>query len=539
MSAMNQSLMGCKFLSATLLFAAFAWAQPAFPTRPPLAGDGVEASSPSPQAVRNAVREYRQQHELEIVRGYAELLSLPNVASDTVNIHANAERIKALLEVRGFQTRLLAVLGSPAVVFGELSAPGARHTILWYAHYDGQPVDPSQWASAPWAPTLRDGLTTEPAKTIALDSLHAPLNPEWRLYARAASDDKAPICALLTALDALRANQIPLAVNLKVFFEGEEEAGSPHLEAILRQNADLLKGDVWLLSDGPVHQTRRMQVYFGARGATDLEMTVYGPARALHDGHYGNWAPNPAALLANLLASMRDANSHILIPGYYDEVRPLSAAEREALAEVPDVDAQLKQELGLAWTESKGQSLAAAIAQPALNIRGLEAGHVESKAQNAIATEAKASLDFRLVPDQKPDKIRERVEQFIQKQGFTIVHQTPDMEARRAHPMTIKLAWGTGGYPAERIAIDDPAVRPIIASIEQTLGAPVVKMPMLGGSIPMYLFPQLLKTPVVGIPIVNHDNNQHAANENLRLQNLWDGIEIFAGILTGAERNWR
>jgi acetylornithine deacetylase/succinyl-diaminopimelate desuccinylase-like protein len=206
---------------------------------------------------------------------------------------------------------------------------------------------------------------------------------------------------------------------------------------------------------------------------------------------------------------------------------------------MPDVDAQLKQELGLAWTESKGQSLAAAIAQPALNIRGLEAGHVESKAQNAITTEAKASLDFRLVPDQKPDKVRELVEQFIQKQGFTIVHQTPDLEARRAHPMTIKLTWGTGGYLAERIAIDDPAVRPIIASIEQTLSAPIVKMPMLGGSIPMYLFPQVLKTPVVGIPIVNHDNNQHAANENLRLQNLWDGIEIFAGILTGAEKNWR
>jgi len=551
MSAMNKRLMSCKVLSATLLFVASAWAQPS--GSPATASrDGAEApgsrtsrdwvegpSSPSPQAVRNAVREYRQQHELEIVRGYAELLSLPNVASDTVNIHANADRISALLQTRGLRTRLLEVPGSPPVVFGELSAPGAKHTILWYAHYDGQPVDPSQWASGPWAPTLRDGLTIDPAKAIALDSVHAPLNPEWRLYARAASDDKAPICALLTALDALRANQIPLAVNLKVFFEGEEEAGSPHLEAILRQNAALLKGDVWLLSDGPVHQSRRMQVYFGARGVTDLEMTVYGPARVLHDGHYGNWAPNPASLLVNLLASMRDANSHILIPGYYDDVRPLTTAERGALAQMPDVDAQLKQELGLAWTESKGQPLAAAIAEPSLNIRGLEAGHVESKAQNAIATEAKASLDFRLVPDQKPEKIRELVEQFIQKQGFTIVHQTPDLETRRAHPMTIKLTWGTGGYPAERIAIDDPAVRPVIASIEQTLGTPLVKMPMLGGSIPMYLFPQLLKTPVVGIPIVNHDNNQHGANENLRLQNLWDGIEIFAGILTGAERNWR
>jgi acetylornithine deacetylase/succinyl-diaminopimelate desuccinylase-like protein len=524
MSAMSQRHTGYKLLLAAFFFATSAWAQAPLPA--------------SLQAIRSGVREYRQQHEAEIVRGYAELLALPNVASDTANIRANAERIKALLETRGFQTQLLAVPGSPPVVFGELSTPGARHTILWYAHYDGQPVDPSQWASGPWSPVLRDGLTTDQAKSIALDSLRGPINPEWRIYARAASDDKAPICALLTALDALRANKTPLAVNLKVFFEGEEEAGSPHLEAIMRQNAQLLKGDVWLLSDGPVHQTRSMQVYFGARGINDLEMTVYGPTRVLHDGHYGNWAPNPAALLANLLASMRDSNSHILVPGYYDDVRPLSAAEREALRQMPDVDAQLKQELGLAWTESNGQPLAAAIVQPSLNIRGLEAGHVESKAQNAISTDAKASIDLRLVPDQKPEKVRDQIEQFIQKQGFYIVRQTPDLETRRAHAKIIKLTWGAG-YPAERTSVDDPAVQPIIKSIEQTLGAPVIKMPMLGGSVPMYLFADLLKTPVVGVPIVNHDNNQHGANENLRLQNLWDGIEIFAGILTGAERNWR
>jgi acetylornithine deacetylase/succinyl-diaminopimelate desuccinylase-like protein len=498
---------------------------------------GVAGAQPSPQAVRDQVRQYRQQHEVEIVRAYAQLLSIPNVASDTANIRANADFISTALEKRGFKTRLLSAGAGSPVVYGELLSPGARHTILWYAHYDGQPVDKSQWALDPWSPVLRDGLTTDPGKTIALDSLHAPLNPEWRIYARAASDDKAPIQALLTALDALSAAKLPIGVNLKVFFEGEEEAGSRHLEAIMRQNTDLLKGDLWLLSDGPVHQTRRMQLYFGARGVADLEMTVYGPSRPLHDGHYGNWAPNPAALLVDLLASMRDGDSHILIPGYYDDVRPLSPSERQAIAQIPDVDTQLKQELGLAWTESKGQPVAMAITQPALNIRGLEAGHVESKAQNAISTEAKASLDLRLVPDQKPDKVQALVEEFIRRQSFYIVHQTPDLETRRAHAKIIKLNWGSG-YAAARTSMDDPAVLPVITAIEQTLGTPLVKMPMLGGSVPMYLFPDLLKTPVVGLPIVNHDNNQHAANENLRLQNLWDGIEIFAGILTGTEKNW-
>jgi acetylornithine deacetylase/succinyl-diaminopimelate desuccinylase-like protein len=495
------------------------------------------ALQPTAQTVRATVREYRRQHEAEIVRAYAQLLSLPNVAGDTANIQANAGRIASLLQARGFQTRLLAVPGSSPAVYGELLSPGARHTILWYAHYDGQPVDKSQWAGDPWTPVLREGPVD--SKSIPLDSLNGPLNPEWRIYARSASDDKAPIQALLIALDALHSAGLPLSVNLKVFFEGEEEAGSQHLEAIMRQNAELLHGDIWLLSDGPVNQTRRMQLYFGARGVIDLEMTVYGPTRVLHDGHYGNWAPNPAAVLAGLLASMRDANSHVMIPGFYEGVRPLSAAERAALAQVPDVDAQLKQELGLAWTESPGEPLAAAIAQPSLNVRGLEAGHVEGKAQNAIAAEAKASIDFRLVPDQKPEKIRAVVEQFIQQQGFYIVRQAPDLETRRAHARIIRLAWGAGGYPAERISVDDPAVRPIVATIEQTLGAPLVKMPMLGGSVPMYLFPDLLHTPVVGLPIVNHDNNQHGANENLRLQNLWDGIEVFAGILAGAEADWK
>jgi acetylornithine deacetylase/succinyl-diaminopimelate desuccinylase-like protein len=511
-----------------------------------LAAPFAFAQEYSAQAVRNAVREYRQQHEVEIVRSYAQLLSLPNVASDTANIKRNADAISKLLEQRGFHTQALNVAGAPPVVYGELVSPGAKHTLLLYAHYDGQPVDKTQWASDPWQPVLRDGPVD--GKTIPLESLNAPLNPEWRIYARAASDDKAPIQALLTAVDALRAKKIPIGVNLKVFFEGEEEAGSPHLAEIFRQNADLLKGDIWVLSDGPVNQTRRMQLFFGARGVTDLELTVYGPARVLHDGHYGNWAPNPAAVLVDLLAHMRDPNSRILIPGFYDDVRALTAAERQAIAQSPDVDGQLKQELGLAWTESSGAPLALAITQPALNIRGIEAGHVEDKAQNAISTTAKASIDLRLVPNQTPERVHQLVEQFITQQGFYIVRETPDIETRRQHARVIKVSWGPG-YKAARTAMDDPAVQPVVSAMEKTLGeqttgeqtkgAPVIKMPLLGGSVPMYLFTDVLKTPVVGLPIVNHDNNQHGANENLRLQNLWDGIEVFAGILAGTERNWK
>jgi acetylornithine deacetylase/succinyl-diaminopimelate desuccinylase-like protein len=498
----------------------------------------AQASERSPDAVRKAVREYRQANEAQIVRDYAKLLAIPNIASDTENIRRNAGFIIDLLKQRGFTARTLEVPGAPPAVYGELKSPGAKHTLLWYVHYDGQPVDKAQWAVDPWQPVLREGAADSTA--VPLDALKAAgaVKPEWRIYARSASDDKAPIEALLTAIDALRANKIPISVSLKVFFEGEEEAGSPHLEQIFRENQELLKGDLWLLSDGPVHQSRKMQVFFGARGVTDLELTVYGPARVLHDGHYGNWAPNPAAVLVDLLAHMRDASSHILIPGFYDDVRLLTPAEREAIAQIPDVDGQLKQELGLNWTESNGAPLPLAITQPSLNIRGIEAGHVEAKAQNAISPLAKASIDFRLVPNQTPEHVHELVERFITHQGFYIVHQEPDLETRRQHAKVIKVSWGAG-YKAARVGLDDPAVLPIVRSIEQTLEGTVIKMPLLGGSVPMYLFNDVLKTPVIGLPIANHDNNQHGPNENLRLQNLWDGIEVFAGILSGAERNWK
>src|SRR5438270_3815785 len=167
----------------------------------------------SPEAVRNLVREYRQMNEAGIVRDYAKLLALPNVASDTQNIRANAAYIMDQLEQRGFNVLALNLPGAPPAVYGELDSAGARHTLLWYAHYDGQPVDKTQWASDPWQPVLRDAPDGKP---IPLDSLKPPLNPEWRIYARSASDDKAPIQALLTAIDALKAANVPRSVNVKV-----------------------------------------------------------------------------------------------------------------------------------------------------------------------------------------------------------------------------------------------------------------------------------------------------------------------------------
>jgi acetylornithine deacetylase/succinyl-diaminopimelate desuccinylase-like protein len=491
----------------------------------------LAAGDPGAGAVRDRVRSYRAAHETEILEELAGLLSIPNVASDVANIERNAEAIVAALKRRGVATELLRVAGAPPAIYGELSVPGASRTAILYAHYDGQPVVASQWAGDPWRPVWRDRALEEGGREIPPASLRPPLDPEWRIYARSASDDKAPIVALLAALDALRAAAIPLSVNLKFFLEGEEEAGSPHLERLLEGNAGKLKADVWLLFDGPVHQTRRMQVYFGARGVVGVEITAYGAARRLHSGHYGNWTPNPAAELANLISGMRDTEGRILIPGFSDDVRALTDTERRALAAAPDVDAMLRAQLGLARTEGKGENLLQTLMRPALNVRGFSGGDVGSRATNSIPTEATASIDFRLVPDQTPEKVRLRVEEHLHRQGYAIVRETPDLETRRKTARLLRVVWDAG-YPAARTSMDLPVSRAVARVIEESSGGPIVQLPTLGGSVPMYLFVDKLATPVVGIPIVNHDNNQHAANENLRVRNLWDGIETCAALLS-------
>ncbi len=490
-------------------------------------GAGPAMAAPTAKEIRNAVRSYREQHEPAIVGEFAQLLAIPNHAADSVNIRKNAEHIAGLLRARQVETRLLEHEGAPPVIFGKIDVPGATKTVTFYVHYDGQPTRQSGWTVGPFEPTLRkpDG------STIDLRALPKRLDPESRLFARSASDDKAPVIGILTALDALRASGWKPTVNLRFFFEGEEEAGSPHLAALLKAYEKDLKTDLWIVCDGPVHQDGKKLVDFGVRGTTSVELTVYGPNRGLHSGHYGNWAPNPIVMLTHLLDSMRDTQARILIPGFYDDVRAPTQTELQAARAMPDYDAQIKRELGLSRTENEPASLQTQLLLPALNVRGIAGGNVGDAASNTIVSEATASIDFRLVPDQTPEGVRRRVEQHVEKQGYFIVRKPPDQATRLSHKQIAMLAWDNeGSYPAQRTPIDNPLGQQVVRVVEQMAGAPIVVAPTLGGSAPEYLLQGPSNTPVVGVPIANYDNNQHAANENLRLQNLWDAIEIFAGL---------
>ncbi len=482
-------------------------------------------------ATRDAVAEYVTGHQRQILDEYIDLLAIPNVASDDANIQRNADHIVSMLEQRGITARLLTLEGSPPVVFGELLQSGASTTVIVYVHYDGQPVQRENWFSEPWEPILRTSTYEQGGKVVDMNAVGNEFDPEWRLYARSTGDDKAPIIGLMSAIDALTAADISRSVNLKFFFDGEEEAGSPHLGDMIDRYKDLLDADLWLFCDGPVHQTRRNLLAFGVRGITGFEVTLYGPSRQLHSGHYGNWAPNPITRLAHLIASMRDMNGKVLIDGFYDDVVPPTASELEAIAAAPGVDTLLKEELGLVTTESDGLRVELAILRPALNLKGINAGGIGDQARNAIADEATATFGVRMVPDQTPAGLQPVIENHIRSQGYTIIREEPESGNAVGRETIAKVEWEEFGYPSVRFSMDDPRAQALTELLDEVADEPLVKLPTFGGSLPLYVFRERLDAPIVLFPIANHDNNQHAANENIRLANLWTAIELYAVII--------
>ncbi|HEX8335687.1 MAG TPA: M20/M25/M40 family metallo-hydrolase, partial [Pyrinomonadaceae bacterium] len=461
----------------------------------------------------NPVRDYRRANEHRILREFVELLSIPNVASDSEGIRRNAARLLGMMRARGLKPRLLeaATPNTPPAVYGEWTTPGATATVVFYAHYDGQPTDPRKWTGTqPWEPALRTAPFEKGGTLLPMPAEGQAINPEWRLYARSSSDDKAGVMSILTAFDALRAANVRPTVNLKFFFEGEEEAGSPHLVEILSKHRELLAADAWVICDGPVHQSGRKQVVFGVRGDTNVEVTVYGPRRPLHSGHYGNWAPNPAIALARLLASMKDERGRVTIKGWYDDVQPLGEAERRALAEAPAYDEELKKELGINRPEGAGRSLLELINEPSLNVNGLASAETGALARNVIPATAVAALDLRLVLGNDHRRQVERLVAHIRAQGFYVTDREPTDEERLAHPLVAKVIQEPGGYNAERTRMDLPVSRAAVAAVQSTSREKIVLMPTLGGSLPLSLIRETLGAPTLTVPVANYDNNQHA-----------------------------
>ncbi|MEE4190408.1 MAG: M20/M25/M40 family metallo-hydrolase [Halieaceae bacterium] len=479
-------------------------------------------------ATREAIDDYRSGKEAKIVSDFVDLLAIPNVAVDLADMERNAEHIIGLLESRGFSARTLREGGAP-YIYAELPTPGATETVLIYAHFDGQPVQEENWTYPPFSPTLLDGPLPD-GKPVAIDKVNGSFEPEWRLYGRSAGDDKMPVIALIHTLDALKAAGIDRSVNIKLFLDGEEEMGSPTVAEVIDKHGKLLQADVLLFCDGPMHQSRRTQIVFGVRGSTTVDITTYGATRPLHSGHYGNWSPNPIMQMAYLLTSMRDESGRILVKGYYDNVTPLSELEMEAIEGMPDVTETLKDELSVNAPEGDGARLEELIALPALNMRGFVAGGVGKKGRNIVLSTATASIDLRLVPEQTPESTRKLLEDHVRAQGFHVVYEEPSAEILRAHPKVAKMEWKDSGYPALRTRLDDPMAKRLTGLMRE-ISPELIVTPTMGGSLPLHEFGSRLSAPIIILPLANHDNNQHAENENIRLQNLWDAMAIYGAVL--------
>ncbi len=495
----------------------------------------VQAQSP---AIRGKVDGWRRTHEREILDEAFALLSIPNVASDTANIRRNVEFLTAAFAKRGVAMRpLRAPTGGSPALFGEFKAPGATRTVVFYAHYDGQPVAGGGWSGEPFTPELRRFQNSVATDAVALPAKGDTIDPAVRIRARSASDDKGPIVAMLAALDALKATGTAPTVNVKFFLEGEEEAGSEHLGDLLKAHKDALSADAWLFFDGPVHISGTPQLVLGVRGVMGVNVTFYGPNRALHSGHYGNWAPNPGVAAAHFIAGVRSLDGRITMAGFYDDVPAISANDRALAKALSVTDDSLRASLGLTRTEANNAALGERIMMPALNIRGIRTGEVGSGAANAVPTSASVSLDFRLVPDQQPRRICDVLTRHLRSIGYTVTTDA-NAAARSADRAHLAYVDCEGGYTSVRVASDLPVVRAVRTLMTRAYGREPFVMPMLGGSLPLFHFVEQLNATVITVPTVNADNSQHAPNENLRIGNLWDGIGVMAELMAGLGATW-
>jgi acetylornithine deacetylase/succinyl-diaminopimelate desuccinylase-like protein len=476
-----------------------------------------------------AVRVYHERNQARILSELRELLAIPNVAADSVNIRRNATALVGMLQRRGVLAQLLET-GGPPLVYGEVGDT-SRPAVLFYCHYDGQPVDRARWATRdPWRPTLfTTALEAGGREIVSWPAGDERAAPDWRVYSRSASDDKAPIVALLQVLDAWRAAGVEPPNRIKFLFEGDEEAGSSFIAAAVRQHRELLAADLVVMADGPIHPSNRPTAVFGLRGVVSVTLTVYGPVRPLHSGHYGNWAPNPAMRLAQLLASMKGPSGDVLVEGWEDDVLPLGPAERAAIAAYPHDDREQRLQFQLGETDGGGRTRLELITHPSLNIRGMRSLFTGADARTLVPDVAVAEIDLRLVAGNEPARQVAKLVRHIERQGYRVVLADPDSATRVNTPRLVKVE-PAAGYAAARTALDHPAARAVVEALGRAgLGDPVV-MPTLGGSAPGYVFTEILRAPLVLIPTVNHDNNQHAENENLRLGNLFLGMEILAAV---------
>ncbi len=462
---------------------------------------------------------------------FRELLSIPNDAHyPEEHLRPNVDFMRSTLESRSFGVSELETAGFP-LLLAERRVRGAERTVLIYLQIDGQPVDPSRWEQEDaWTPVLKEA-SGDGWEEIEWSRLsETAIDPDWRIFARSASDAKGPVGMFLTALDIMEEEGFEQLFDLKIIMDFEEELGSPDLPDAVERHRDALEADALIIFDGPLHYSNRPSLTFGARGIATIELVVFGPRAPQHSGHFGNWAPNPALRLAELLASMKDEAGRVTIPGYYDGVE-LDEETRAILAGIPDDESELMRRIGIAEPDGVGATYQEAIQYPSLNVRGMASGWVGDQVRTIVPDRAVAEIDVRLTPESDPEGLIGLIRDHVESQGYHLVDGEPSEDERRRHSHLASFTYEVS-YEAFRTPFESPVGRWLTAALERAFGETPVRKRMSGGSIPISPFVTTLGIPAVLVPTVNADNNQHSPNENLRVGNYIDGIRTYLAVLT-------
>jgi acetylornithine deacetylase/succinyl-diaminopimelate desuccinylase-like protein len=421
-------------------------------------------------------------------------LRMPSISAHGIGIAEVAAFLVEQLGQLGMEARTIPTAGWPMVYARRIERPDAL-TVLLYGHYDVQPPDPlDRWVSPPFEPTIRDG----------------------RLYARGAGDNKGQHFAQILALESLLHCRGALPCNVIVLLEGEEEVGSPHIADFVREHRELLPVDLVITADGPVHDSGRATLEFGVRGVASFELRARGANRDLHSGNFGGVAPNPIWTLVQLLATMKDSQGTITIDGFYDAVQPPGALEHVALATLPlDVE-RVKRDLDL---QELDQPLERGFYErlafwPTFTINGFHGGYAGPGSKTVLPSEAFVKCDMRLVPNQTVQQTLDLVEAHVRR-------YTPNVEFIRG-----------GGMDPSKTPIDSRFTEPLRQAIALGAGEEPVLMPAMGGSLPEYVWTQLLGVHAFVVPYANHDEANHAPNENIEVERFWKGIRMGAAMLS-------
>lgn len=440
-----------------------------------------------------AWKEYQEQHQERFLNELLDLLRIPSVSAKSEHkpdMQACAEAVKAKLEEAGADKVTIYPTKGHPIVYGEKITNPDWPTVLVYGHYDVQPAEPLElWKSSPFEPDIREG----------------------KIYARGACDDKGQFYMHVKALEIMSKTNT-LATNIKFIIEGEEEVGSPHLADFVKNNHDLLKADVVLISDSSMISLDTPSIDIGVRGISYIEVEVTGPNRDLHSGVYGGAVANPITMLAKMIASLHDENNHITIPRFYDDVLEATEEERKLMALAPFDEEEYKNDLGIKalWGEKGYTTNERTGIRPTLELHGIWGGYTGEGAKTVLPSKAYAKISARLVPNQKSDKITRLLLEHMERiapEGVTVV-------AREHH-----------GGEAYLTPIDSKAYQAAAKAIEATFNKKPIPV-RGGGSIPICaLFEKELGLKIVFLGFGLDSDNLHSPNEKFDIANFYKGIE--------------